>query len=558
MSPFPNLEPDPVSEKKADLESNSSRSRNRLEETTSQCYGDADEEGLSRYSSKATGTSIRPAATRRETLVSRIRSRQAIGSFTHPLSHIKTTVEDLVDFDSDDDPYRPVNWPFKKKAITTVLYGLTTMTSTWASSAFSPGTKQVAQQYGVAEEVATLGTALFLFAFGIGPLLFAPLSEVFGRKNSVLPPVFVAACFSFATGASKDLQSICITRFFAGFFGSAPVTNTGGVLADLYPPNQRGIALASYAMAVVWGPCVGPLVSAALIDATGTWRWTQYFTGILQLSILLVDIVFIDESYPPALLVYKSRRLRHETGNWALHAKFEEWDVSIRELASKFLVRPFQLLVTPICGLMAFYASLCYGLLYMQLGAIPIIFTELRGWPLVSGELPFLAIMLGAIIGAGVNIYNQTVYNVKWEQAGRRPVPEARLPPMMAGAFFFCAGQFLYGWTAAPHYPWIAPVVGLTLFGLGFFMIFQAALNYLVDTFQRYSASAIATNTFLRSCFAGALPLVVTYMYRNLGVGVAASVTGAISALLIPVPFVFFVYGKRIRALSKWSQDSVY
>lgn len=43
--------------------------------------------------------------------------------------------------------------------------------------------------------------------------------------------------------------------------------------------------------------------------------------------------------------------------------------------------------------------------------------------------------------------------------------------------------------------PWIAPVIGLVLTGLGFFTIFQAALNYLVDTFQQYAASAVAANS---------------------------------------------------------------
>ncbi len=55
-------------------------------------------------------------------------------TFYHPLSHEKTTAEHLVGFDGEDDPYRPLNWPFRKKVITTLLYGLTTMGSTWASS----------------------------------------------------------------------------------------------------------------------------------------------------------------------------------------------------------------------------------------------------------------------------------------------------------------------------------------------------------------------------------------------------------------------------------------
>jgi MFS transporter, DHA1 family, multidrug resistance protein len=306
--------------------------------------GDSDDEKLEearRVKSSATGRSANSSAldrtvTRRETVLSQIRSRAPIGQFNHPLEHQKTTVDDLVDFDGPTDPYRPLNWNMKKKVITTALYGFTTMSATWASATFSSGTDQVAHDFHVGTQTATLGTTLFLFGFGVGPLLWAPLSEVYGRKNAVLPPMFVAAMFAFGTGAAKDIQTVMITRFFAGFFGSAPVTNTGGVLADLFPASQRGIAIASYAMAVVVGPVFGPIVGAALVvQPSLRWRWTQYLTGIIQLAILFLDVVFLDESYPPRLLVYKARRLRHQSGNWALHAKFEEWDVSISELAHK-------------------------------------------------------------------------------------------------------------------------------------------------------------------------------------------------------------------------------
>ena len=288
------------------------------------------------------------------------------------------------------------------------------------------------------------------------------------------------------------------------------------------------------------------------------WRWTEYLTGILQSVILILAIVFIDESYPPKLLVYKARRLRHESGNWALHAKFEEWDVDLKDLAQKFLLRPVQLLCTPICFLVALYASFCYGILYMQLGAIPIIFGEIHGWSLLVSELPFLCILIGAILGCGANVYNQLLYNKAYHAAGNRAVPEKRLPPMMIGSVLFCGGQFVIGWTANKNIHWIAPCIGLVMLGTGFFTIFQAALNYLVDTFQAYAASAVAANTFLRSCFAGAFPLVVGPLYHNIGVGPGSSITAGFAALLIPVPFAFYVFGKRIRARSKWSKASVY
>jgi DHA1 family multidrug resistance protein-like MFS transporter len=269
-------------------------------------------------------------------------------------------------------------------------------------------------------------------------------------------------------------------------------------------------------------------------------------------------MIILDESYPPMLLVYKARRLRHETGNWALHAKHEEWDVSVKELSQKFLIRPFQLLGTPICFLVALYASFCYGILYMQLGAIPIIFEETRHWPSVSSTLPFLSILIGAILGCAANVYNQRIYNVYFHLAGDRAVPEKRLPPMCVGSVFFAAGLFITGWTASPRFPWIAPVLGLVAMGFGFFTIFQAAINYLVDTFTKYGASAIAANTFLRSCFAGAFPLVVSPLYHNIGIGPGSTITGGFACLMIPVPFFFYFFGKRIRASSKWSRDSVF
>lgn len=277
-----------------------------------------------------------------------------------------------------------------------------------------------------------------------------------------------------------------------------------------------------------------------------------------MMSVLALDLLFLDESYAPVLLVKKASRLRHQTGNWALHAKHEEWDVSLRELGNKYMIRPFQLLTTPICFLVAIYASFVYAILYANLAAFPIVFQEQRGWNPLVGSLPFLALLVGILLGAAGNVLNQKQYVKAFRANKNRPVPEARLPPMMFGSVIFAAGLFIFAWTADPKFPWIAPCIGATLLGLGFFTIFQAALNYLIDTFQKFAASAVAANTFLRSMLAGAFPLFITPMLHNLGVGWGVSVFGFMAVALIPIPYVFFVYGKRIRARGYWSRDSVY
>jgi len=77
--------------------------------------------------------------------------------------------------------------------------------------------------------------------------------------------------------------------------------------------------------------------------------------------------------------------------------------------------------------------------LTLAAGAIPIIFAEHRHWKEVPSELPFLAILLGAVTGAGINVYNQLIYNKK---AGGKIAPELRLPPMMFGSFLFSSGEW--------------------------------------------------------------------------------------------------------------------
>ncbi|KAJ5587703.1 Efflux pump bik6 [Penicillium hispanicum] len=476
---------------------------------------------------------------------------------TNTSPHNGASTANLVDFDGKDDPYHPMNWPFRKKVITTMLFGFTTCWITFASAIYSAGLEEIAAHFETTSEVAASGVSLMVFGFGLGPLIWAPLSEIYGRKWVIILPYFISAIFAFGTATGKDIQTVLITRFFAGFFGSAPVTNTGGVIADIWPPQQRGVAVVGYAITLVGGPTLGPIIGGALSSSYLGWRWTEYLTGIVMMAQFALDVLILDESYTPVLLSYKARRLRLETKNWALHSKLEEWDVSVKELANKYLVRPFQMLGTPICLLMSTYAAFVYGILYANLEAFSVEFQEIRGWGPVVGNLPFIALLVGIFCAAAVNIYNNKYYFSQFQANNNRPVPEARLPPMMIGGFAFTAGLFIFGWTSSPHINHWPSIVGIGLVGFGFTTIFQSALNYLIDTFTRFSASAVAANTFLRSIMAGAFPLFVLPMYHNIGVDWGTTIFGCVSAVLIPVPFCFFFWGKRIRARGEWSKHTV-
>jgi hypothetical protein len=280
-------------------------------------------------------------------------------------------------------------------------------------------------------------------------------------------------------------------------------------------------------------------------------------TGILQAVVLVLDLILIRESYAPVLLTAKARRLRKETGNWALHAAWEEKEIHAKDLAIKYGLRPLQMLATPICLFVTIYTAFIYAVFYASLAAFPIIFEQARGWNDLDAALPYLGVLLGISIGAVVNILNQQHYNAAFAANNNKPVPEARLPPMMIASVVLAAGLFLIGWTSLPDKiaPWPATAVGVLMMGFGYYTIFTSALNYLIDTFQRWGASALAANTFARSVLAAALPLCVPAMFAALGNGWGYSVLGVFACLNIPVPFLFYTFGKRIRGRGKYTAN---
>lgn len=389
--------------------------------------------------------------------------------------------------------------------------------------------------------------------FVLGPIIWAPISEIWGRRVSILPAVFCQALFCIGTAVSRDAPSVFVTRFFAGFFGSAPISNVTAALGDMWSKETRGTAVSLYAIAVNGGPALGPVIGAALLQNPHLgWRWCLYIQAIWGFVIFLLTFFCLPEVFPLVLLKRKAQQLRRETGESRYYHPHEHLKLDFHSILTKQLSRPMQMLATePIVTCVAFYAAFVYGVLYLTLELFPIAFEEIRGWSSVVGALPFLALLIGVISSVGVNIWNQHRYNRISRAANGISVPEARLPPMAFGSVFFVVGLFWFGWTAAPPHHWILPCLAAVFIGVGFNCIFQQCLNYLIDVYKVYAASSTAAVTFLRSLLAAGLPLAAKPMVRVLGIGPAVSIIGGVAALLLPVPFLFMKYGSSVRKLSK-------
>jgi DHA1 family multidrug resistance protein-like MFS transporter len=132
--------------------------------------------------------------------------------------------EYVVEFDGPDDPLHAQNWALRKKLLTAAILGFTTMTAAFGSSIFSAATGVIQQKFGVGSVVATLGTSLYVLGFATGPIFWAPYSELQGRRLPLVIASFGFSIFNIAVATGKDLQTVLICRFFAGFFGACPLT----------------------------------------------------------------------------------------------------------------------------------------------------------------------------------------------------------------------------------------------------------------------------------------------------------------------------------------------
>ncbi|ANB14444.1 Tpo1p [Sugiyamaella lignohabitans] len=460
----------------------------------------------------------------------------------------------LVTF-SKGDKENPQNWSLRKKSLHTAFYGLTTFAAQFNSAVMSPTVPHLMDSFGISREVAILGTSLYVLGIAFGPSVFAPYSEMNGRKMGVMLPFFISLIFTAGTASSDNISAILCTRFFAGFFAGAPVVSSGGVLADIWDPAIRGVALIFYAVFVTAGVTFGSILSSVVTSGSDTdWRWSCWLIVIIGGVILFFDVILLSETYAPVILAKRASNLRINTHQWAYHAKHDEWKLDLKEFLTLHLLRPFAMFATPIVFCIAMFASFVFGVLYLVITSVPITFQITKGWEGTVATLPMVALFLGLITGSGLNVWSGLRYAKLVRANNNKPLPEQRFPVMMMFGWLMPAGTFIFAWTLRPEIHWIVPMIGIYLLGTGFIVIFQGCLNYLVDTFTRFAASAIAANTFVRSIFGGIFPLFGDTMFINLGVNWGGSLVGFIALALTPIPYIFYLYGEKLRSRNPYSK----
>lgn len=251
------------------------------------------------------------------------------------------------------------------------------------------------------------------------------------------------------------------------------------------------------------------------------------------------------ESYAPVLLKRKAARLRKETGNRSRRS-VHDTGLSPRQLFLSALARPIKLLFgSPIVFLMALFAAITYGYLYLMFTTITSIFKTNYSFSQGIAGLAYLGFGVGCLLSLIVcgRVAN---HNAVTHTARGRFTPESRLPPILYGCWTIPIWFFWYGWSVQAHAHWVVPILGTGVFGIGLITVFMSANTYLADSYLVHAAFVTAASTALRSLAGAVLPLAGPSMYKALGPGWGNSLLAFIALAMCAVPLLFTLYGAAI------------
>ncbi|KAL9050337.1 MAG: hypothetical protein Q9162_006688 [Coniocarpon cinnabarinum] len=277
--------------------------------------------------------------------------------------------------------------------------------------------------------------------------------------------------------------------------------------------------------------------------------------------VLGLVLLFQPETYSPVILKWKATHLRTLTNDQRYASPIELRADTFPRRLKLALYRPFSLTFQePIIILIALYLSVVYmsSILFTFLDGYDYIFREIHGTSEGITGTCFLGIASGLCFATTLIplIYTWAKRDLRkiQEKGGDQLPPEFRLWfTMLGGSVCIPLSLFWMGWTSDANISIWSPLIASVFFGYGILTVFISSYQYIIDSYEIYAASALASVTLLRYLAAGGMVVVGIPFYKNLGVHYTLTILACISATLVPVPYVFYHFGFRLRRMSKFA-----
>ena len=465
----------------------------------------------------------------------------------------------LVDWYTSDDPANPQNWSNKKRFFVSLIVCMYTFAVYTGSAIYTSGEQGVINRFGVSATDASLPLSLYVLAYGIGPLLFAPLSEVpvVGRSPVYTITFLIFVILSVPTALVNNFAGLLVLRFLQGFFGSPCLANGGATMQDMYSLLYLPYALTFWVSAAYCGPALGPLLSGFAVMAKG-WRWSLWEILWIAGPIFILMFLFVPETSTPNILLRRANRLRALTGDSRLKSQSEIDQKGLKPsaIAIDALIKPLEITIKdPAIAFVNMYTALVYGIYYSFFEVFPLVYPVYYGFSLGTIGVVFTCVLISCSIGVAVYCSYLNWYLIPDIMKNGLRAQEHRLVPALIAAFGPPIGLFMFAWTANPTIHWIAPTIGITIYGASVFIVLQCVFVYVPLSYPQYAASIFAGNDFFRSALACGSILFARPLFINVGIHKGVTVLAGLSTMGVIGMFVLYYQGAKLRSRSKFAQN---
>ncbi|KAI9844277.1 MAG: hypothetical protein M1837_005687 [Sclerophora amabilis] len=355
----------------------------------------------------------------------------------------------LVDWYTTDDPANPQNWSQKKKAFVAFQIDLYTFVVYCGSAIYVSSTLGVMARFGVHETEASLGLALYVLGYGLGPLLWAPMSEIplFGRNVPYVATFGIYVILCVPTALADNLPGLLFLRFLQGFFGSPCLANGGASMQDMYSFVYLPYSVAAWVSSAFAAPALGPMLSGFAVTAKD-WRWSLWEILWMAGPVFILFFFCLPETSGNNILLRRAARLRKHCGNENIRSQTEidRKDLTSSAIAFDAVIKPFEIMFKdPAVLFTNVYTALTYGIYYSFFEVFPLVYGPMYGFNLGVTGVVFTCIVVSCVLAMAIYfsyLHFDLIPDIK---ANGFRAQEWRLRPALIAIFFPTIGLFIFG-----------------------------------------------------------------------------------------------------------------
>ncbi|KAF2492598.1 putative MFS multidrug transporter [Lophium mytilinum] len=467
-----------------------------------------------------------------------------------------------------EDCYDELGFSFpswKKWTILTVVFWVQ-VSMNFNTSLYSNAVGGISKEFGVSEQAARLGAALFLILYAFGCELWAPWSEELGRWPIMQCSLMLVNIWQLPVALAKNYGTILAGRVLGGL-SSAGGSVTLGMVADMWDSDHQQYAVAYVVFSSVGGSVLGPVVGG-FVEAYCDWRWCIWVQLIFGGVVQACHFFLVPETRTTIMMdkIAKKRRAEGEKNGKEVNIWGPNELVSFRDrFSAKEVVitwiRPFKMFLTePIVLVLSLLSGFSDALIFMFLQSFSLVYKQ---WHFTTVELglAFIPIGIGYFI-AWFSFIPAIKRNIR-ERANKpddeRAQYESRLTWLLYTAPCLPIGLLGFAWTSLPQCHWIGTMIFSAIIGIANYSIYMATIDYMICAYGPYSASATGGNGWSRDFLAGVLTLPATPFYQNIGgkdhLEYASTILFCIAFCLVAAVYVIYWKGPVLRKRSPFAQQ---